>query len=436
MFDTFHVMFALSVFVCTAYALFILFTVIGTRSVVRTDSPVRAPMPPDDSPGVSIMKPCAGNDDDLESCLESYCALRYPNMQLVFGVRDTSDAAYPIIERVKSRHPELDIAVALSGEGRHPSPKVVNLAAMAPLARHELYWLSDSNTLVSPDTLGGMRAALERPGVGMVVSPIAGIGEATAGSALDNLEVNSWIGFGAIAIHDRTGLVGGPGKSVLIHRDTLARAGGWRELGGYFGEDTVLMSAVLGLGMRLALGPDVVLHPNENASMEAFASRHLRWLLIRLRLYPMSIVGEMLMSPWLLSAAAGGYLASHGLWGRGAAIVLFGALVQCAGDLYTSSRLRGAPVPWRFAPLVWVRPLAIGIIALRAVVRSDVQWRGNAAWVGQGSAILLERPLGVSARFSRWLRAVRPTTPMPDSSADELLERETAPRTSASAARS
>ncbi len=424
---------------CSAlvFAVFQLAFALGARDLDRRRALVdRGRQGPGEVPGVTILKPCAGVDDSFERCIESYFALRDSNFEIVFGVRDPGDPALAVIERVRARYPRVSVQVVITGAPRYASPKISNMAGMAARARHSLLWLSDSNTLVTPDTLGGMRAALDQPGVGMVVSPIAAVGEKTVGSALDNLEVNSWVMFGAIAIHDRTGLVGGPGKSVLIHRDTLARAGGWRELGGYFGEDTVLMSAVLNLGLRLAFGPDVVFHPNENASLEGFAARHLRWLLIRLRLYPMSIVGEMLMSPWLFSLASGGYLAAHDHWGWGAGLALFGGAVQCAGDLYSSARVRGTPLPWRFAPLVWVRPLAIGLIALRAVARADVRWRGNAAWVGLGSAILLDPPITMSARFNRWLRAVRPSTPMPDSSADELLEREPAPRTSASAVRS
>lgn len=425
--------------VCSAmvYAVFLRAFTVGLRDLRRRRARLAHATDPGGSPaGVTILKPCAGVDDAFERCIESYFALRDANFEIVFGVRDPEDPALAVIQRVRARHPSVQVQVVVTDTPWFASPKISNMAGMARKARHALFWLSDSNTLVSPDTLGGMRAALARPGVGMVVSPIAAVGETTAGSALDNLEVNSWVLFGTIAIHDCTGLIAGPGKSMLIHRQTLARAGGWRMLGAYFGEDTVLMSAVRGLGLRLALGPDVVFHPNERTSLEAFAARHLRWLLIRLRLYPMSIVGELLMSPWLLSLAAGGYLARQGLWSHGAYTVLFGGLAQAAGDLYTSSRARGVRVPWRLAPLVWVRPLVICALALRAVVRANVSWRGNVAWVGRGSAILLQQPDTIPQRVSRWLRAVPPSTSMHDAPGDELLGSEQASRTSASAVRS
>jgi hypothetical protein len=83
--------------------------------------------------------------------------LNYPTYRLVIGGRDAADPAYPILARVRERHPEVDIDLLVTGEGRHPSPKVNNLEGMAPSAKHDIVWLSDSNTPVHPDTLAAMK---------------------------------------------------------------------------------------------------------------------------------------------------------------------------------------------------------------------------------------------------------------------------------------
>jgi len=56
---------------------------------------------------------------------------------------------------------------------------VNNLEAMAPHAKHDLFWLSDSNTRVHPDTLASMVEEIQQPGMGAVVSPVMGDDERT-----------------------------------------------------------------------------------------------------------------------------------------------------------------------------------------------------------------------------------------------------------------
>jgi ceramide glucosyltransferase len=317
-------------------------------------------------------------------------------MQIVFGVRDANDKAYPIIERTRVRHPELDIAVVLSGEGRHPSPKVNNLEAMAPHAKYDLWWLSDSNTRVHPDTLASMVEEIQQPGIGAVVSPIVGDEEKTGGSAIENVHLNAFVATGCLLGHLVTGLAGFPGKSVLVHRDKLNALGSWDELGKYSGEDIILFKRIVAMGLKLVLGRHVVTNVSQHATAQRFMARHLRWAQIRWRTVP-SAAFEPLLSP-LLTALL--FVAVAPSMTSLVALAL-GFVAQTMGDLFLVRSERGRPLPVKYWWAIWAR-LFLGLwVWFRAMFVARFEWRGNTFWMGPQSTILTEPPMRARLRGLR-----------------------------------
>lgn len=397
-FDVLTVLTAVSI---GGYALFIGLFFWGARGVIRTRAPASNVPAPSDLPPVTILKPCAGADDDLEACLESYCALNYPRFQIIFGVRDTSDAAYPVIRRVMERHPELDLTLVLSGEGMHPSPKISNMEAMSTRRKYDIVWLSDSNTRVHPNTLTDMARRLAEPGVGAVFSTIVGDGEQTVGAALDNLQINAIGAMVNHAAHGITGIVASPGKSVLLRYETLEALGGWKELGKYFGEDGILMLRLREQGLRLAVGAYLVEYVCIRASFKKFLMRHLRWSQIRWRIVPVSTPFEPMLSPLVMASVQ--VLLHPGLNTLG--VLALAAIEQWVGDVAVLYRLRGRMLPlWQW-PLVLFRPLVVFLLWVRGLFSGRVDWRGNVFWMGPYSMILSEPPMKV--RLRALLNAVR-----------------------------
>src|SRR5512143_1728452 len=56
-------------------------------------------------PPMSILKPLCGLDEGLEESLELFAALDYPDYEVLLGVRDAGDAAFPVAFRAARRHP-------------------------------------------------------------------------------------------------------------------------------------------------------------------------------------------------------------------------------------------------------------------------------------------------------------------------------------------
>lgn len=62
---------------------------------------------PLDAPGVSILRPCRGLDNNLYENLESSLTQNYPNFEVLFSVAAPEDAAIPIIETLMRKHPQV-----------------------------------------------------------------------------------------------------------------------------------------------------------------------------------------------------------------------------------------------------------------------------------------------------------------------------------------
>ena len=61
------------------------------------DSPAAASPAEQDIPAVSILKPLAGTERNLYELLRTYCVQDHPQIQMVFGVRDSDNPAIAVV---------------------------------------------------------------------------------------------------------------------------------------------------------------------------------------------------------------------------------------------------------------------------------------------------------------------------------------------------
>src|SRR6202035_4414589 len=60
---------------------------------------------------VTILKPLCGAEPGLYENLRSFCQQRYPEYEIVFGVRDPRDPALGVVQRLQAEFPALRIDV-------------------------------------------------------------------------------------------------------------------------------------------------------------------------------------------------------------------------------------------------------------------------------------------------------------------------------------
>ncbi len=338
----------------------------------------------DRAPRVTLFKPLAGRDDDLEANLESFARIDYPSFEILLGVASPGDPAFLVARRFVARHPKLDARVVLTDPEAAINPKVAQLVGLERAATGEVYVISDSNVRVRPGYLWSLVAELTDPAVGMVTSLFAGTGERTLGAALENLQLCCHAAPGLlamIAVSKRPLTVG---KSMAIRRRDLAQLGGFLPVGDVLAEDYALGRRFLDAGFATRTSLEPVENRNVGCTVARTLERHTRWSKMRRALYPAGFAFEPLMTP-VVVASAGLAFAPGDVT---AAVFAATCVVQTVAALTAVRVLRGSWLSWRYIPLELVRSY-IGLLCwMRACVSRRIEWRGHAFTMMRGTRIV------------------------------------------------
>ena len=301
------------------------------------------------------------------------------------------------------RHPEVPATIVVDAARSGANPKVNNLANIVRHARHDVILISDSNVRVRADYLRDLVANLERPGVGLVSSPIRGRHPEGLGGALEALQLNGFVMGGVAAMHRVFGGVCVVGKSMLLRRATLERIGGFRRLSQFLAEDQVCGQEVAALGARLALSSQPIDNVLGRVSVRDFALRHLRWARIRRRISPLGYAGELLLNPVFLAAV--GAAAMPGL---ATAVTFVTALLARSALDAAAERAVGVRRSLGASPCARCSPkdLVTGVLWAVPFLSRAVTWRGRRFLIGPRT-LLRPSPIRVQARRHRRSRCCR-----------------------------
>jgi ceramide glucosyltransferase len=371
-------------------------TLIGWAQVAAIWRHLRGPRAvPRHRPPISILKPLCGLDDRLAGNLLSFVDLPYPTYEVLLGVRNATDPAYPLAWMAERRWPHRFRVVLQEGEVGL-NPKVNQLVTLARLARHDLLVISDSNTRVGRDYLDEIAAHLDDSTVGLVTHPLAGDGEdqrgARLGAAADNLHLTGAITPAVVTAKLVCGKDYVVGKSMAMRRADVDALGGFSSVRDVLAEDFVLGRAVVErLGKRVVLGRSVVTCVSVRRALDAFVSRYARWNVMQRQCAGLvAYVGLLLENPTLLAFAA--VVVEPG------APTLSVAAACCASRMATDNLagrlLRGRGFALRALAAGAVKDLLCGAAWVYGLVSRSIEWRSNRLIVLSGSRLRLASPGG------------------------------------------
>ncbi|WNZ59478.1 ceramide glucosyltransferase [Myxococcus sp. MxC21-1] len=358
----------------------------------RGPSPTAQPGTP--RPGISILKPLCGVDDDLEANLAQFAGLDYPGAyEVVLGVKDARDPAFAVARAAVARWPHVMRLEVQEGEpGRNP--KVNQLITLADRARYDVLVISDSNTRVAPGYLEEIAQAFEDPEVGCVTHPVAGMGERTFGSLLDNLHLGASAAAGMIAAKRLAGRDIVVGKSMALRREDVDALGGFFSVKDVLAEDYVIGQWVTRkLGRRVVMAHTPVFNVSLRKSVLSFFQRYLRW----------SVIHRTAVSPGTYRPgpaephAAGPAGRDAGPSSDTAALCLGVALGKVAVDLSTVRALRPQALSWDAVPAVFAKDTLLFAAWSYALFSRTVNWRGTRLRVGRGTRLMPVRTAGLTS---------------------------------------
>ncbi len=343
----------------------------------------RSPAPmPAVAPRVTIFKPLAGADDDLEENLASFASLDYPSYEILLGLASATDPAFQIARRFALAHPAL-ARIVFTDRDNAVNPKVAQLIDMDRRATGHIVVISDSNVRVARGYLWSLVRELETPGVGLVTSIFVGSGEQTIGAALENLQLGAMNAPGIVATNALTPWPLTIGKSMAMRRRDLVRLGGFGRFSEVLAEDQLMGRAFVEAGMGVRTSLDVVHNHNTRCSLKRTLERHTRWAKLRRSLQPVGFLFEPLLTP--LTVAIGVALVAQTRLALATVGVV--AIAQTIVALAMLALLRGRALAWKHAPLEIVRTVLLFGCWAAACASTRIQWRGHPFTLKHGSFI-------------------------------------------------
>jgi ceramide glucosyltransferase len=235
----------------------------------------RRPMPTA-LPAVTILKPLCGAHPHLYESLRSFCAQDYPEVQVLFGVRDAADPAIEVVHRLVDEFRDRHLKLVVHGRDVSVNPKVSNLVNLYESAEHDVLLIADSDISVGPDYLRTVVAPLADPDVQLVTCLYRAGGTGRGWGAFARLFIDDW--FFPAALVSATGTMRhGFGATLVFHREALDAIGGFKALGEYLADDYMLGERIADRGGRVVVSPYVVETRVVENSFTALFLHELRW---------------------------------------------------------------------------------------------------------------------------------------------------------------
>ncbi|XP_022092844.1 ceramide glucosyltransferase-B-like [Acanthaster planci] len=245
-------------------------------------------------PGVSILKPLVGIEENLEGNLETFFTLDYPKFELLFGVHTPKDPARKVVESLMKRYPHVDAKLFVGGMsdwGKIRNPKVNNMMPGYMVSRYDLILISDSGIKMHyPNTLTQMVHEM-KPDVGFVHGLPFCCNREGFGGTLDKAyfggsHARLYLSMNMLGITCVTGMFN------LVRRSVISAAGGFEELAKYISEDCYMGRATVKSGFKIKLSTLPAMQNPGDWDTRAFDKRMVRWTTVRRSTIPSTIILE------------------------------------------------------------------------------------------------------------------------------------------------
>ena len=317
---------------------------------------------------VSILKPLAGLDLNLESNLRTFFEQDYPNFEILFAIRNAEDPAKPIAEKLILEYPNIPARVLVTGEPPYPNAKVYSLDRMLAAAAHDLVVMSDSDIRVRPNLLKVAAAEFQDPEVGVATCPYLAIAGESFWSRLEATGMNTDFLAGILVACMMEGMQFAVGPTIVARRSVLESIGGFDRLKDYLAEDFVLGQFASQAGHGVILSSYVIEHHIGSSNFRHNASHRLRWVRSTRRSRPLGYVGQVFTMPLPLSILAAFTMPSW--W----PLILLALAARILSAYTVAVRVLGAKLNWALLPL---EDLAAFCFWIAGFFGKTITWRGR-----------------------------------------------------------
>lgn len=337
-------------------------------------------------PGVSMLKPLKGLEDDLEANLRSFFEQDYPGpREIVFATSEPEDPALALARTLASDYPDVPVQFVVSDPDFGLNPKVANLAGALAAAQYDLIHQSDANVRARSGYLRQIVAEMRAQDASILTSVVVGTGEKTPGAAMENLQLSAFIAPAMCLALKAVNIACVCGKSMLLYRSELEEElGGLGSVRNVLCEDFVLGERYKALGKKVLLSPTTIENVNRHCGTDRFVERHSRWLKMRVTLHLGGFFADLVSNPVALAALAA---VVSGLDATISLAALGVVLAKVAID-QLAVRTTREPMALRYALLGPAKDLMLLPLWINAIFSRTVVWRGRRLRFGKNTQLI------------------------------------------------
>ena len=317
---------------------------------------------------ISILKPLAGLDLDLESNLRTFFEQEYPNFEILLAVRHAEDPAASVATKLIGEYPHLRARLLVTGEPPYANAKVYSLQRMVSAASHDLVVMSDSDIRVKPDLLKIAAAEFQSAHVGVATCPYRAIAGSSFWSKLEATGMNTDFLAGILVARMLEGMQFAVGPTIIARRRVLEAIGGFDHLKDYLAEDFVMGKFAAEAGHGVTLSSYVIEHHIGSSDFLETAAHRLRWVRSTRRSRPLGYVGQVFTMPLPFALAV---LLLNPTWWPFVALTL---AFRCAAAYAVAERVLLSRINWWLLPLEDLSAFGFWVAGFFG---NTITWRGR-----------------------------------------------------------
>jgi ceramide glucosyltransferase len=202
----------------------------------------------------------------------------YDTYEIIFGVNQSDDEAVPVVRRIMTEFPALDIRLVVCSEVYGTNRKVSNLMHLLRAAKYAHVVVNDGDIKVGQNYLHSIMSEFEDPETGMVTCLYRGVPASTLGSRLESVGIATEFVPGVLtAWYLDDGLTFGLGSTLAMSRIALDKIGGFASVVDYLADDYELGARISAAGCKVRLASAVVETAVSPYSFLQFWDHQLRW---------------------------------------------------------------------------------------------------------------------------------------------------------------
>lgn len=317
---------------------------------------------------ISILKPLAGLDLDLESNLRTFFEQDYPEFEILFAVRHEEDPACAVVARLQREYPKVHSRLLVTGEPPYPNAKVFSLDCMLSVAANDLVVMSDSDIRVTPDLLRTVGAEFQEQHLGVATCPYRAVAGRSFWSQLEGTGMNTDFWGSALVARMLEGMHFAVGPTIAARRHVLQAIGGFDRVKDYLAEDFVIGKFAAEQGEGVILSSYIIEHHIGSASLAENFAHRMRWARSTRRSRPAGYIGQLFTMPLPLALLVCAFAPAW--W----PVLLVTVAVRGLAAYRVSSRVLRARINWLLLPIEDVLGFCFWLLGFFG---NTITWRGR-----------------------------------------------------------